>query len=289
VWYAHLEIETVLKRFASQFERAQVKRTERALAKAQTRDSMSAFSKLAQRVDGRVEIVDQSPLIVPVRVLVPGPEGDQWLEWLHRLIRQYRVSLEHDRRILLEQFRLMDFARKVVGVGSVGTRAWIALMLGRDGDDPLFLQLKEAEASVLEEYLGPSAYKNHGQRVVVGQRMMQAASDIFLGWIHIKAGLDGNERDFYGRQLKDWKGSAEIEQMVPEGMAAYGRLCGWTLARAHARSGDRIGIASYLGGGNAFDRAILEFSRAYAEQNERDYNALVAAVKSERVIAQTGI
>jgi uncharacterized protein (DUF2252 family) len=183
----------------------------------------------------------------------------------------------------------MDFARKVVGVGSVGTRAWIALMLGRDGDDPLFLQLKEAEASVLEEYLGPSAFKNHGQRVVAGQRLMQATSDIFLGWIHIKAGLDGNERDFYGRQLKDWKGSAEIEQMVPEGMAAYGRLCGWTLARAHARSGDRIGIASYLGGGNAFDRAIVEFSRAYADQNERDYNALVEAVKSDRVIAQTGI
>ena len=172
------------------------------------------------------------------------------------------LSLEHDRRALLEQFQLTDFARKVVGVGSVGTRAWIALMLGRDGDDPLFLQLKEAEASVLEEYLGPSAFKNHGQRVVVGQRLMQATSDIFLGWIHVKAGLDGVARDFYGRQLKDWKGSAEIEQMVPEGMSAYGRLCGWTLARAHARGGDRIAIASYLGGGNTFDRAIVEFSRA---------------------------
>jgi uncharacterized protein (DUF2252 family) len=289
VWYARLEIESVLQRFSSQFKRAQVKRTERALAKAQTRDSMSAFSKLAQQVDGRVEIVDQSPLVVPMRVLVPGSDGDEWVEWLRRMIRQYRISLEHDRRVLLEQFRLMDFARKVVGVGSVGTRAWIALMLGRDGSDPLFLQLKEAEASVLEEYLGPSVFKNHGQRVVAGQRLMQATSDIFLGWIHVKAGLDGVARDFYGRQLKDWKGSAEIEQMVPDGMAAYGRLCGWTLARAHARSGDRIAIASYLGGANAFDRAILEFSRAYAEQNERDYNALVEAVKSSRVIAQTGI
>jgi uncharacterized protein (DUF2252 family) len=289
VWYARLEIEPVLREYASQFKRAQVKRTERALAKAQTRDSMSAFSKLAQRVDGRCEIVDESPLIVPLRVLVPGPEGDQWLEWLHKMIRQYRVSLEHDRRALLEQFRLTDFARKVVGVGSVGTRAWIALMLGRDGDDPLFLQLKEAEASVLEEYLGPSAFKNHGQRVVVGQRLMQATSDIFLGWIHVKAGLDGVGRDFYGRQLKDWKGSAEIEQMVPDGMTAYGKLCGWTLARAHARGGDRIAIASYLGGGNTFDRAVVEFSRLYADQNERDYNALVEAVKSGRVIAQTGI
>jgi uncharacterized protein (DUF2252 family) len=289
VWYARLEIEPVLREYASQFKRAQVKRTERALAKAQTRDSMSAFSKLAQRVDGRCEIVDESPLIVPLRVLVPGPEGDEWFEWLHKHIRQYRVSLEHDRRALLEQFRLTDFARKVVGVGSVGTRAWIALMLGRDGDDPLFLQLKEAEASVLEEYLGPSAFKNHGQRVVVGQRLMQATSDIFLGWIHVKAGLDGVARDFYGRQLKDWKGSAEIEQMVPEGMSAYGRLCGWTLARAHARGGDRIAIASYLGGGNTFDRAIVEFSQLYADQNERDYNALVEAVKSGRVIAQSGI
>ena len=289
VWYARIEIESVLKEYGSQFESKMVKRTERALAKAQTKDSMSAFAKLTQPVDGRAEIVDQSPLIVPLRVLIPGAEGDQWLEALHGMIRQYRVSLEHDRRHLLEQFYLTDFARKVVGVGSVGTRAWIALMLGRDGEDPLFLQLKEAEASVLEEHLGPSAFKNHGQRVVVGQRLMQATSDIFLGWIHVKAGLDGAARDFYGRQLKDWKGSAEIEQMVPQGMAAYGRLCGWTLARAHARSGDRIAIASYLGGGSQFDRAILEFSRAYADQNERDYNALAEAVKSGRVIAQTGI
>ena len=175
--------------------------------------------------------------------------------------------------MLLEQFELVDFARKVVGVGSVGTRAWIALLLGRDGQDPLFLQIKEAEASVLEEFLGPSEFSNHGERVVTGQRLMQAASDIFLGWLHVDRGLDGKPRDFYGRQLKDWKGSAEIEQMVPKGMAIYGRLCGWTLARAHARSGDRIAIASYLGSGDSFDRAILEFSKAYAEQNERDYQA----------------
>jgi uncharacterized protein (DUF2252 family) len=289
VWYARLEVEPVLRQFQSQFKPEQVKRTQRALAKAQTRDSMSAFSKLAQRVDGRAEIVDQSPLIVPLRVLIPDTEVDQWFEWLRQRIRQYRLSLGHDLRVLLEQFQLLDFARKVVGVGSVGTRAWIALFQGRDGTDPLFLQIKEAEASVLEEHLGPSEFKNHGQRVVVGQRLMQATSDIFLGWIHVKAGMDGVARDFYGRQLKDWKGSAEIEQMVPDGMAAYGRLCGWTLARAHARSGDRIAIATYLGGGNSFDRAILEFSRAYADQNESDYKALAEAVKSGRVIAQTGI
>jgi uncharacterized protein (DUF2252 family) len=289
VWYARLEVEPVVRQFQSQFKPEQVKRTERQLAKAQTRDSMSAFSKLAQNVNGHAEIVDQSPLIVPLRVMLSEAEAGEWFEWLRQRIRQFRLSLSHDRRVLLEEFQLSDFARKVVGVGSVGTRAWIALFLGRDGTDPLFLQLKEAEPSVLEEHLGPSEFKNHGQRVVIGQRLMQATSDIFLGWIHIKAGLDGVARDFYGRQLKDWKGSAEIEQMVPDGMSAYGRLCGWTLARAHARSGDRIAIASYLGGGNSFDRAILEFSRAYADQNDSDYKALKDAVDSGRVVAQTGV
>ena len=184
---------------------------------------------------------------------------------------------------------MVDFARKVVGVGSVGTRAWIALLLGRDGEDPLFLQMKEAEASVLEEFLAPSEFENHGERVVAGQRLMQASSDIFLGWVHVEEGIDGKRRDFYARQLKDWKGSAEIEQMVPKGLIAYGRLCGWTLARAHARSGDRIAIAAYMGKGTTFDRALLEFSYAYAEQNERDYKALARAVESGRIEAQTGV
>jgi uncharacterized protein (DUF2252 family) len=289
VWYAHLEIESVLKEFASQIKRVQIKRTEAAIAKAHTRDSMSAFSKLTQQVNGKAEIVDQSPLIVPLRVLLTGDAQEQWMDQLRKMIRVYRVSLDHDRRKLLEQFDLTDFARKVVGVGSVGTRAWIALFFGRDGQDPLFLQMKEAEDSVLEEHLGKSQFKNHGQRVVVGQRLMQATSDIFLGWIHVKEGIDGVARDFYGRQLKDWKGSAEIELMVPSGMSAYGRVCGWTLARAHARSGDRIAIASYLGAGNAFDRAILDFSKAYADQNDADYAALSEAVKSGRIVAQTGL
>jgi len=289
VWYARMEIEDLLQEYAPQFRSRQVKRTEQTLAKARTRDSMSAFSKLTQRVNGRAEIVDESPLIVPIRALVPEPEQDQLFEELHQLMRSFRSTLQHDRRILLEQFELSDFARKVVGVGSVGTRAWIALLFGRDGQDPLFLQMKEAEASVLEEFAGQSPFKNHGERVVNGQRLMQATSDIFLGWVHVSAGLDGKARDFYGRQLKDWKGSAEIEQMVPRGMALYGRFCGWTLARAHARSGDRIAIAAYLGSGNAFDRAILEFSRAYANQNERDYQQLADAVKSGRVVAQAGL
>ena len=288
VWYSRLEIETLVQELAPQFKQKMVQRTEQALAKARTKDSMAAFSKLTQSVNGEVRIVDQSPLIVPIEQLAPGREREEMFEVLHQLLRGYRETLEFDRRILLEQFRLVDFARKVVGVGSVGTLAWIALLLGRD-DDPLFLQIKEAEASVLEEILGPSEFSNHGERVVTGQRLMQATSDIFLGWLHVESGLDEKSRDFYGRQLKDWKGSAEIEQMVPKGMATYGGWCGWTLARAHARSGDRIAIASYLGNSDRFDRAILEFSKAYAEQNERDYNSLAHAVNSGRIAAQTGL
>jgi uncharacterized protein (DUF2252 family) len=205
------------------------------------------------------------------------------------VVRSYRDTLEFDRQALLEQFELVDLARKVVGVGSVGTRAWIALLLGRDGGDPLFLQIKEAEASVLEELLGPSNAANHGRRVVAGQRLMQASSDIFLGWLHVESGDDGRPRDFYARQLKDWKGSAAIEQMSPLGLITYGRLCGWTLARAHARSGDRIALAAYLGKGDSFDRAVLGFAHRYAEQNQRDYQALAAAVESGRIVAETGL
>jgi uncharacterized protein (DUF2252 family) len=291
VWYAHLDIEAVLAEFGSQFKAKQVKRTEKALAKARTKDSMTAFSKLTRVVDGEARIVAEPPLIVPIVDLAQadGIGSGELFDRLHELLRSYRETLEHDRRVLLEEFRLTDFARKVVGVGSVGTRAWIALMLGRDGEDPLFLQMKEAEASVLEQFLGPSEFENHGERVVHGQRLMQATSDIFLGWLRNEEGEGGVPRDFYGRQLKDWKGSAEIEQMVPPGMAQYGKLCGWTLARAHARSGDRIAIAAYLGNGPSFDRAIVEFSCAYAEQNERDYNALATAVKSGKITAETGL
>jgi uncharacterized protein (DUF2252 family) len=289
VWYSHLEIERLMREYASQFKQKMVKRTEKTLTKARTKDSMAAFSKLTHVVDGKVRIVDQSPLIVPIEQLAPGDERDKLFEALHELIRAYRETLEFDRRVLLEQFELTDFARKVVGVGSVGTRAWIALLLGRDGEDPLFLQMKEAEASVLEEFVGASEFSNHGERVVVGQRLMQASSDIFLGWLHVESGIDGKARDFYGRQLKDWKGSAEIEQMVPKGLATYGKLCGWTLARAHARSGDRVAIAAYLGNGDSFERAILEFSKAYSEQNERDYKELDAAIKAGRITAETGL
>ena len=289
VWYSHLDIESALQEYGAQFKPKAVKRTEKNLAKARTKDSMTVFSKLTEVVDGKPRIVDQSPLIVPARALATGAEFERLFGMLQGVLRGYRETLEFDRRVLLEEFELVDVAHKVVGVGSVGTRAWIGLYLGRDGQDPLFLQVKEADASVLEGFLGPSEFSNHGERVVVGQRLMQATSDIFLGWLHVDRGLDGKPRDFYGRQLKDWKGSAEIEQMVPKAMATYGKLCGWTLARAHARSGDRIAIAAYLGNGDSFDRAILDFSMAYAERNELDYQELAAAVKSGRIIAQTGL
>jgi uncharacterized protein (DUF2252 family) len=287
VWYSHLELEPVLKQFSAQFKPRLVKRATKQLAKARTRDSLSAFAKLTHVVNGRVEIVDESPLIVPIAKLASG--GREIFEELRGVLREYRSTLEFDRRVLLEEFELEDVARKVVGVGSVGTRAWIALLLGRDSDDPLFLQIKEAEASVLEPSLGPSEFSNHGQRVVTGQRLMQATSDIFLGWLHIDAGLDGKSRDFYVRQLKDWKASAQIERMDPEAMAVYGKLCGWTLARAHARSGDRIAIAAYLGSSTAFDRALVGFAKAYADQNERDHHALQVAIADGRVAAMGGV
>jgi uncharacterized protein (DUF2252 family) len=289
VWYAHLDIESLLSELGPQLKPRMAKHTQKTLAKARTKDSMSAFSKLTAEVNGEARIVADPPLIVPIDDLAQGMERDEMFDALHELLSDYRATLEHDRRVLLEQFRLTDFAHKVVGVGSVGTRAWIALLLGRDDQDPLFLQMKEAEASVLEEFFTPSEFHNHGERVVVGQRLMQATSDIFLGWLHVESGIDGKARDFYARQLKDWKGSAEIEQMIPKGMALYGRICGWTLARAHARSGDRVAIAAYLGNGRSFDHAIVEFSRSYADQNQRDYDALASAVESGRIKAQTGL
>jgi uncharacterized protein (DUF2252 family) len=289
VWYSRLDVEDFVAKYGSQVSPRDVTRAQKQFAKARTRDSMSAFAKLTHVVDGRIEIVDESPLIVPLRKLAEGTSEDALFGDLRKLIRRYRNTLEVDRRTLLEEFDLHDLARKVVGVGSVGTRAWIALFLGRDQKDPLFLQLKEAESSVLEAYLGASQFTNHGQRVVTGQRLMQATSDIFLGWLHVPAGLDGQARDFYVRQLKDWKGSAVIEQMNPDGMSTYGRLCGWTLARAHARSGDRIAIGSYLGSGPVFDHALVHFATAYAQQNTRDYKQLEAAVKAGRIYAETGV
>ncbi len=288
VWYAHVEVERmlkVLKGSSTSKERAKAKAN---VAKARTRDSMQAFAKLTHVVDGQRRIVSDPPLIVPIEDLVAPEEEGAVNADLRALIRSYRRTLETDRRVLLEDFEYLHAARKVVGVGSVGTRAWILLLQGRDGQDPLFLQAKEAQESVLERFLGKSKYRNCGQRVVAGQRLMQAASDIFLGWERV-TGLDGKTRDFYLRQLRDWKGSADIDNMSTSTMTIYSRICSATLARAHARSGDRIAIASYLGTKDTFDRAIADFATAYADQNERDYQALVDAVGSGRLIAETGL
>jgi uncharacterized protein (DUF2252 family) len=289
VWYAHIEVEGLLDQLQAIATSKQAAKARANLAKARTRDSMQAFTKLTHVVDGERRIIADPPLVVPIEDLLPaGRERDEVEGEIRGIIRAYRSTLQTDRRHLLENFNYIHLARKLVGVGSVGMRAWILLLLGRDDQDPLFLQVKEAQESVMERFVGKSRYVNHGQRVVAGQRLMQAASDIFLGWTRV-TGLDEQSRDFYLRQLRDWKGSADIDTMSPSVMTIYARVCAATLARAHARSGDRIAIASYLGNSDVFDRAIADFSTAYADQNERDYQALVQAVDSGRVDAQTGL
>ena len=289
VWYARAETGALREQFGSQLAAREQRQADSAVAKARTRDSLQALAHLTQLVDGRPRIMADPPLVVPLSDLIADSADQAKLETdLRRLISSYRRTLQTDRRYLLDQFEFADMARKVVGVGSVGTRCWIVLMLGRDAADPLFLQVKEAERSVLEEFGGASEYANHGQRVVAGQRLMQAASDIFLGWQRTAVDPGGRPHDFYVRQLRDGKLSADIEAMSAAGMRAYGELCGWTLARAHARSGDRIAIAAYLGQSAVFDQAIAEFAAAYADQNERDYQVLSAAVGSGRVTASAG-
>jgi uncharacterized protein (DUF2252 family) len=302
IWYAHLseqELLDAMSRFArtqelaapkkaAKKERKTAKKQEKAMRKAaqkaRTRDSLQALSKLGELVDGRYRIVSQPPIVVPARDVDPASYGltaDELQHAVHEQFRAYRATLQPDRRHLLERFEVIDVARKVVGVGSVGTRAFIVLLQGRDQQDPLFLQVKEATASVLEDYLPKSGYKQPGERVVQGQRMMQAASDIYLGWTKR---AEAN-RSFYWRQLRDMKGSADVESLRPPALAFYAHLCGWTLARAHARSGDPIAIAAYLGTSDAFDRSITDFSERYTDQNDRDYEAFIRAVRKGRLEA----
>ncbi len=258
------------------------------LTKARTRDSLQALSKLTTVVDGQLRIVSDPPLIVSTEELFSQEMSDAIRESFHQLVRGYRRSLQSDRRHLLEEFQFVQIARKVVGVGSVGTRAWILLMVGLGNDDPLFLQAKEAEASVLEEFVGKSGFANHGARVVAGQHLMQAASDIFLGYQPVE-GPDGVTRDFYIRQLRDWKASFELEGAIPQGLTKYVGMCAQALARAHARSGDRVAIASYLGDGPTFDRALVEFADTYADQNERGYEALRQGAAAGRITVESGL
>ncbi len=289
VWYTHVDIEPVIAQLKSQVKAKRFKLAGKMLAKAHTADSMKAVGKLTTVVDGRRRIISDPPLIVPVEEIFAGLQADAIYQLLNTVLVKYRRTLQSDRRHLLERFAMVQVARKVVGVGSVGTRAYVVLMEAGDGAEPLFLQAKEAEASVLAAYAGRSQYTNQGERAVAGQHLMQAESDIFLGWTRVTNPEDGKDRDFYVRQLKDWKFSVPIEMMLPQGLTLYARLCGWTLARAHARSGDRIALAAYLGGSAKFDQAIADFAETYADQNERDYAALKTAVKEGRAKATTEI
>jgi uncharacterized protein (DUF2252 family) len=288
VWYARLDVDTLLADLAKVAKKKQMKAVRKNVKKAGKKNSLRAFDRLVHEVDGEPRIISDPPLLVPAGELVSKDQQQALEEGIIELLGRYRESLEGDRRHLFDGFRFVEMARKVVGVGSVGTRAWVVLMMGRDGQDPLFLQAKEAEASVLERYVGESEFGNHGERVVEGQWLMQAASDVLLGWLPA-IGLDDGKRDFYVRQLWDGKRSVEIETLPPEGLEIYGRVCGWALARAHARSGDRIAIGAYLGKGDSFDNAIADFSARYADQNELDYAALADAAKSGRVEAETDL
>ncbi len=293
-WYEHLEVERLLAGVHEQaakgaLSKREAKIAERRVEQAFARDHVRVLAKRTDTVDGELRIVADPPLIVPVEEFVqPGSDWEETNDVITRLLGSYRTTLMHDHHHPIEEFRVVHAARKVVGVGSVGTRCYILLLLGSDESDPLFLQVKEAESSALERYLGKSAYSHHGERIVVGQRLMQAASDIFLGWQTVK-GLDGIERDYYVRQLHDWKGGVDVENFSPGGAELYGRLCGATLGRAHARSGDRIAIGSYLGRGDTFDRAVGDFAVAYADQNERDFETFAYAVRTGRLPVLTGI
>jgi uncharacterized protein (DUF2252 family) len=284
IWYAQDDADHMRELMAASMSKEARRRTAKATASARTRTHMQAYAKLTRNTAEGRRITPDPPLITPLRDLVGNTSEHGREEELRAVLEGYARSLSSERRHLLRRYRLVDIARKVVGVGSVGTRCWIVLLLGRDDDDPLLLQAKEAQGSVLAAHSGGDRYDNQGRRVVAGQRLIQTTSDILLGWTHA-VGLDGQERDFYVRQLRDWKGIAQPETMDPDLLRLFGRLCGASLARAHARSGDPVAIAAYLGGGDRFDRALTVFAQAYADQNERDFEALRAAVRSGRVRA----
>ena len=287
VWYARLDVNGVIQRWGGGVAAKRVKEFQRNVAKASSKDQIKARAKLTRTDADGLHFVSDPPLLVPVAELYSAVDGQAIEESIHETIRSYRRTLQGDRRRLLESYRFVDLARKVVGVGSVGTRAWVALFVGASNTDTLILQVKEAEASVLERFVGRSAYHNQGQRVVEGQRLMQAASDIFLGWQRVSQGVDGRPHDYYVRQLWDWKLSADIDLMQPDALAIYAQLCGWTLARAHARSGDRVAIGSYMGGSDIFPQALARFAAAYADQNDADHQALVRAIANGTVAADT--
>ena len=283
LWYERLNVDEIVDRFGAGSTPQQRKRFARSVSRASAKNSLRAFTKLTQVVDGVLQFRRDPPILVPIEDLVPPGDVADVDEAVARLIASYRSTLEPDRQRLLDKYRYVHLARKVVGVGSVGTRAWVLLLVGRN-DDPLLLQIKEAQASVLEEFLGPSEFETHGERIVAGQHLMQAASDILLGW-HRGVGIDGVERDFFVRQLWDAKGSADLETIDAASLKIYASVCGWTLARAHARSGDPAVIAGYLGRKDTFDCAMVAFADRYADQNDCDYEAVKQAVTDGRLAA----
>jgi uncharacterized protein (DUF2252 family) len=287
VWYARLDVAEAVERYRSDLPPKRFKAIRAMLDEARTRDSWHAARKLTAMVEGHRRIISDTPVLVPVEELFGDAQSEQIYDLLGTVVGKYRRSLQSDRRRLVEQFALVQIARKIVGVGSVGQRAWVLLLEDED-NEPLVLQAKQAQPSVLADFCGRSSHRNQGERVVAGQRLMQATSDVFLGWTHV-VGEDGTDRDYYVRQLRDWKFSFPIEQMVPPGMTIYADLCAWTLARAHARTGDRVGLAAYLGGSAAFDNAIADFAETYADQNERDYASFQEAANTGRIVATAGI
>jgi uncharacterized protein (DUF2252 family) len=282
LWYLHLSIDEILTHWNDGARPKTSRRLDKVVSKARGKDRLRAFSRLATFEDGKPRFVSDPPLLEPVRDLMPPEDHERLMEHLRQVMHSYRSTLQPDRQFLLERYEFVDLARKVVGVGSVGTRCWVALLIGREDGDPLFLQIKEAESSVLERHLGESVHPTQGQRVVEGQRLMQATTDIFLGWVRA-AGLDGLQHDYYFRQLWDSKASADVETMAADQLRIYARLCAYTLARAHARSGDSVAISAYLGGGKAFAEAMARFADAYADRNEADHEAFLARLAGHGV------
>jgi uncharacterized protein (DUF2252 family) len=288
LWYTRLDVDDIAERYGAEAAARDMRAIQKAATKAESKDSLRAMAKLTHLVDGRPQFINDPPIVVRFDELVSPSEAEALFHQAGKLLRSYTATLSAERRVLMDRFRFADIARKVVGVGSVGTRTWVVLMIGRDTGDPLLLQVKEAEASVLEPYLGASRYRHHGRRVVEGQRLMQAGSDILLGWDRA-VGLDGRSTDFFVRQLWDKKGSMVVEEMSNRALLLYGRFCGWTLARAHARSGDSVAIAAYLGASNLFDRSMATFAESYADQNTRDHAELERAIADGEVAASPGI
>jgi uncharacterized protein (DUF2252 family) len=290
VWYARLEVDEIAARWGREVRARDLQQIERNIAKRRAKDHLRAFSRLTKLVDGKPRIISDPPLIVPIEELASPAEADQITQSIRSIFGSYRRTLPHDRRLLLERFRYIHTARKVVGVGSVGTRVWIVLLLGDRDNDPLFLQLKEAQTSVLEPFLGKSEFTHHGQRVVEGQRLTQAAADTMLGWTRAPdVDGSGEERDYYVRQLWDGKARADVDRMDPRMMRVYAEICGWSLAHTHARSGDPIATASYLGRSGVFDEALASFAETYANQNELDFAALQQAAAEARIPVSSGL